>query len=90
MDRHLLSKNEDFFQRARINNVRAWWNERLKIKLKWSEGNAKFLGEDLGRYYPTVKKKTTKSKRKRPRTVKCIAHDIRLNEEATSRCVMFF
>jgi len=39
MDRHLLSRNEDFFRRAQINNVRAW-NERLKIALKWSEGSA--------------------------------------------------
>jgi len=53
MDRHLLSKNEDF--EARISNVRAW-NERVKIALKWSEGSANFLGEDLGRYYPTEKK----------------------------------
>jgi len=65
MDRHLLSKNEEFFRRARITNVRAW-NERVKIALKWSEGSANFLGEDLCRYYPTVKRRETKGKRNDP------------------------
>jgi len=83
MDRHLLSKNEDFFRRARITNVRAW-NERVKIALKWSEESANFLGEDLCRYYPTITRQKTKGKRKRSRKVKRIAHEVRLHEEATS------
>ena len=83
MDRHLLSKNEEFFRSARITNVRAW-NERVKIALTWSEGSANFLGEDLCRYYPTVKRKETKSKRKRSRKVKRKTLDVRLHEEATS------
>ena len=83
MDRHLLSKNEEFFRSARIVNVRAW-NERVKIALKWSEGSANFLGEDLCRYYPTVKRKETKGKRRRSRKVQRKPLDVRLHEEATS------